>query len=59
MLSSLMNQKKKYFKKIVRVNRFQDPYNEKSFKKIKGLKRLQKRRRVFRTHASIYNGAFL
>ena len=45
--------KKKYLKKIIRLNRFQDPYTEKSFKKIKRLKSLQKRRRVFRTHASI------
>ena len=34
--------KKKYFKKIIRLNRFQEPYNEKSFKKIKYLKSLQK-----------------
>ena len=32
----------KYFKKIIRLNRFQEPYNEKSFKKIKRLKSLQK-----------------
>ena len=51
--------KKKYLKKITRLNRFQDPYTEKSFKKIKRLKSLQKRRRVFRTHASICDGAFL
>ena len=37
-----MNQKKKYFKKIIRFNRFQDPYNEKSFKKIKRLKSILK-----------------
>ena len=30
-----------FFKKI-RLNRFQEPYNEKSFKKIKRLKSLQK-----------------
>ena len=34
--------KEKYLKKIIRLNRFQGPYNEKSFKKIKCLKSLQK-----------------
>ena len=29
-------------KKIIRLNRFQEPYNERSFKKIKHLKSLQK-----------------
>ena len=53
----LINYKKKYFKKILTLNRFQERYNEKSFKKIKRLKSLQKS--VFRTHASIYDGAFL
>ena len=32
----------KYFKKIIRLNRSQEPYNEKSFEKIKWLKSLQK-----------------
>ena len=32
----------KVFQKIIRLNRFQKPYNEKSFKKIKRLKSLQK-----------------
>ena len=48
----------KYFKKIIRLNRFQEPDNEKSFLK-KRLKSLQKTRDVFRTHASIYDEAFL
>ena len=37
-----MNQKKKYFKKLIRLNRYKVPHNEKSFKKIKRLKSLQK-----------------
>ena len=32
--------KKKYFLKIIILNRFQEPYNEKSIKKIKRLKSL-------------------
>ena len=56
--------KEEVFQKLIRLNKFQEPYNEKSFKKIKGLKSLQKIRGVFRTHASIYwsffsNRAFL
>ena len=37
-----MDQKKKYFKKTIRWNRFQEPYYEKSLKKIKRFKSLQK-----------------
>ena len=33
-----MNEKKKYFKKTIRLNRFQGAYNEKSFKKVERLK---------------------
>ena len=47
----------KYFKKIIRFNRFPEPYNEKFFKNTFG--ESTKSRDVFRTHASIYNGAFL
>ena len=54
----LMNEKKKYFKKIIRLNRFQelimkDPLKNKTFEES------SKSRGVFRTHASIYDGAFL
>ena len=48
----------KYFKKITRLNRFQQPYNEKSLKK-KTFEESPKSRGVFRTHASIYDGSFL
>ena len=44
-------------KKKKRLNRFQKPNNEKSFKKTFG--ESSKSRGVFRTHASIYDGAFL
>ena len=37
-----MNQKKKYFSKNNKIERFHKPYNEKSFKKIRCLKSLQK-----------------
>ena len=47
----------KYFKKIIRLNRFQEPYNEKSFKKT--FEESSKSRGVFRTHASICDGALL
>ena len=43
----------------MRLNRFQGPYNEKSFKKIKRFEESSKSRGVFRTHASIYDGAFM
>ena len=44
-------------KKKKRLNRFQEPNNEKSFKKTFG--ESSKSTGVFRTHASIYDGAFL
>ena len=39
------------------MNRFQEPYSENSFKKT--FQESSKSRRIFRTHASIYDGAFL
>ena len=46
----------KYFKE---TNRFQEPYNVKYSEEIKLLKESSKSRGVFRTQASIYDGAFL
>ena len=46
-------------KKIIRLNRFQEPYNEKSFKKTKAFEESPKSRGVFRTRGNIYDGAFL
>ena len=39
---SMFDELKEVLLKIIRLNRFQEPYNEKSFKKIKRLKSLQK-----------------
>ena len=39
----LINYKKKYFKKILTLNRFQEPYNEKSFKKNKTFEKSSKK----------------
>ena len=36
-----MNLKKKYFKKIIRLNRFQDSYNEKYFKRLESLQKAE------------------
>ena len=47
-----------YHKKLVRLNRFQESYNEKSVKK-KTIEKSSKSRGVFRTHASIYDETFL
>ena len=41
------------------MNRFQEPCNEKSFEKKKAFEKSSKSSGVFRTHARIYNGAFL
>ena len=49
---------KKYFKKIIRLNRFQESCNKKYFKN-KTFGESSKSRGVFETHANIYNGAFL
>ena len=55
----------KYFKKMIRLNRFQKPCNEKYFKVFEKWQKWKitfeessKSRGVFRNQASIYNGAF-
>ena len=59
MFSMFDELKEEVLEKKIRLNRFQEPYNEKSFLKNKTFEESSKSRRVFRTHASIYNGAFL
>ena len=39
---SMFDELKEVLLKIIRLNRFQEPYNEKSFKEIKRLNSLQK-----------------
>ena len=39
---SMFDELKEVLLKLIRLNRFQEPYNEKSFKEIKRLKSLQK-----------------
>ena len=60
MFTSIFDELKvvKYFKKIITLNIFQESYNVKYFKEI-NVWGVFKKQSVFRTQASIYDGAFL